>query len=114
MTQTEYDIAVQELTVLADGIVKAKRPDYTRESPDVLSNFKVSGDMAGITPLQAWAVHYYKQMSAIFRFAKNPTCNPSEPIASRFADARNYIDLGYALYRDTTIKNPDIIVRVDS
>lgn len=101
MTQQEFDKTIEQLNNLADGIVARKRPDYTRENTDVLANFKESASMAGITPLQAWMVHMHKQFSALSRYVKNPTCNPSEPITDRFADLRNYLQLGYAIYEES-------------
>lgn len=98
MNLTEFDKVVKHLDKIADEIVAAKRPDYMQESADVLQNFKDAAAEAGITPLQAWSVHFHKQRSAISRYIKNPTCRPSEPIELRFADLRNYLQLGYALH----------------
>lgn len=98
MNSTEFNKVVKQLNDTADTIVSQKRPDYTRQSSDVLNNFKEAAEMAGITPLQAWMVHFQKQFSAISRFVANDDCQPSEPIESRFADLRNYLHLGYALF----------------
>lgn len=100
MNAEDFNKLVKQLEATADGIVAAKRPDYTQESQDVLQNFKDAAILAGITPLQAWMVHFQKQFSAIARYIKNPSCNPSESIESRFADMRNYLHLGYALVRE--------------
>ena len=105
MTQTEFDSLVAYLNDHANRIVAAKRPDYTQESDDVLQNFKDAAAQAGITPLQVWLVHFHKQYSAVARFAKNPSCSPSEPIINRFADLRNYLQLGFALYTETQPKD---------
>lgn len=100
MTAEDFNKLVKQLEAVADGIVAAKRPDYTQESDDVLQNFKDAAALAGITPLQAWMVHFQKQFSAIARYVKNPACKPSETIESRFADLRNYLHLGYGLVID--------------
>lgn len=100
MTSQEFNKVVNQLDETANQIVSVKRPDYTRESADVLQNFKDAAEQAGILPLQAWLIHFYKQYSAIARFIKNPQCTPSETIDSRFADLRNYLQLGYALYKE--------------
>lgn len=97
MTQQEFDETVGSMHQYAADIVRQKRPDYTQESSDVLANFLTAAHDAGITPLQAWLVHFQKQYSAVARFVKNPTAIPSEPMIGRFGDLRNYIDLGFAL-----------------
>lgn len=84
----------------ASSIADAKRPAYTGGNEDVLHNFKETARRCGITPLQAWAVHYEKHASAIMSFCKNPSGLQAEPIAGRFADALNYLSLGLALIAD--------------
>ena len=101
MTSVEYEHLAEELTRTAASIASAKRPDYTQESSDVLANFKDAARDAGIRPLQAWLVHFQKQYSAVARYVKNPQGSPSETILSRFADLRNYLELGYALYAES-------------
>jgi hypothetical protein len=98
VTGAEFETVVSEMHTLASDIASAKRPDYTQESSDVLQNFKDGAKDAGIRPMQDWMVHFQKQYSAICRMVKNPAGTPSEPIIARFADLRNYLDLGYALY----------------
>lgn len=100
MTTKEFDEIILNLNNRADAIVSAKRPDYTQESSDVLANFKEAALAAGISPLQVWLVHFHKQYSAVARYVKNPDCTPSEPLTDRFADLRNYLQLGYALLND--------------
>jgi len=104
MTQTIFNTYINDLNSFADSIVAAKRPDYTRENTDVLSNFKETAAFCGITPLQAWLVHFYKQFSAVARFVKNPDATPSESLDSRFADMRNYLQLGYAILKEETAR----------
>jgi hypothetical protein len=86
-------------------ISDSKRPDYTQMSADILANFKDAARDAGITPMQAWLVHFQKQYSAVARFIKTQGKEgapaPSESITSRFADLYNYILLGHALYRES-------------
>lgn len=97
MTQVTFDKLVKILDNHADKIIERKRPDYTQENEDVLHNFKRAAEEAGITPLQVWLVHFHKQYSAVARFMKNPSAQASEPTVDRFADLRNYLQLGYAL-----------------
>lgn len=97
MTTERFDNVVKVMHERADTIVAKKRPDYTQESIDVLANFKDASRDVGITPLQAWLVHFQKQYSAVARYVKNTNADPSEPMIDRFADLRNYLDLGFAL-----------------
>lgn len=102
MNAEEYDKAVQRLHDSAAKIVAEKRPAYIAASSDVLRNFKTAADEAGITPLQAWAVHFYKHVSAILAFAKDPNIPQAEAMIGRFSDAHNYLDLGWALATERT------------
>lgn len=95
-----FEDTIQILNDHADKIVAKKRPDYTQESVDVLANFKNAAQEAGITPMQAWLVHFHKQYSAVARYVKHPNADVSEPMIDRFADLRNYLQLGFALMRD--------------
>jgi hypothetical protein len=114
MTATVFDEVTESLHRNAGSIAARKRPDYTQESADVLANFKDAARDAGITPMQAWLIHFQKQYSAIARHVKNPQGIPSESILSRFADLLNYIDLGHALYVEKAptfpvLAQPDIV-----
>lgn len=106
MKTKEYNRLVANMHARAESIMRRKRPDYTQANSDVLANFKNAAKDAGITPLQAWLVHFQKQYSAVARFVKDPTCNPSEPLIDRFADLRNYLDLGFAL----TLETEEVII----
>lgn len=113
MNQNIFDSLANELNSHADLIIAAKRPDYTRENTDVLANFKETADFCGITPLQAWLVHFYKQFSAVARYVKTPTATPSESIDSRFADLRNYLQLGYALHKEEQARQAETHLELD-
>ena len=102
MNAEQFDKLRKELADLSESIAAAKSPDYTQGNVDVLANFKKAAEEAGITPLQSWLVHFHKHYSAILRAAKNTSATPSEPVICRFADLRNYLDLGLALFADTT------------
>jgi hypothetical protein len=93
----EFNDIKEELRKEAEGIATAKRPGYTQANVDVLHNFKTAAAHAGITPCQAWAVYFWKHLAAILSAAKDADIPQAEPILGRFADARNYLDLGLAL-----------------
>ncbi len=102
MTQHEYDEVTRALLTTADDIAEAKRPGYTFGSEDVLANFKNTGDRLDITSMQAWGSHWLKHIDAITSLARNPDLPQAESALGRFADAINYLKLGYALNVERT------------
>jgi hypothetical protein len=115
MTQIEFNKVKQELLEKADGIAGAKRKDYAKEY-DVLDNFKLVADLCNLPPesgaLTAWMVYFAKHVISIGKYTSGQEL-ASESIKERFADAKNYIDLGYALVvereRDLPAIEPEII-----
>jgi|TARA_R110000744_G_scaffold212334_1_gene331318 hypothetical protein len=97
---TDYDESVDELLTLAQEIEESKRPGYTQDSPDVLANFKKAAEMAGTTPMQAWSIYFYKHVAAIMTYAKDPDIQQGEALDGRFADAINYLKLGFHMFRE--------------
>src|SRR5262245_30775383 len=81
-----------------EALLLTKGQDYTSNA-DRLSNFKEVAAMIGVSPLQVWAVYALKHWFAILNYVKRGKVE-SEAIESRFADERNYIDLGYGLLHD--------------
>ena len=101
MTEQRYTEVSTLLIETAKEIENAKRPGYTRGEADVLTNFKDVAQRVGVTPMQAWAVYFLKHVDAITSVAKNPDIPQAEAIEGRFADAVNYLKLGWALLNDT-------------
>ena len=97
MTSADYDRLAGELMTLAREIETSKRPGYTVSSGDVLQNFKAAASRAGITPEQAWVVLVSKHFDAITAIMAHPDLPVSEAPSGRFADAINYLRLGWAL-----------------
>lgn len=97
MTQKQYDRVAKALLEHAQNIERAKRPGYTVGSADVLHNFKAVAERVGLSPMQVWAVYFLKHIDALTAFAKDTSIPQAEPIESRFADAINYLKLGFAL-----------------
>lgn len=100
MTTADYDKVGDELIALARAIETAKRPGYTVGSEDVLANFKRVADRAGITVGQAWAVYFLKHIDAITAIMTRPDLPVSEAPPGRFADAVNYLRLGFAILQE--------------
>jgi hypothetical protein len=85
---------------LALSIEDFKRPGYTIGSQDVLANFKRAGERADITTEQAWVVLFQKHIDAIISIMAKPDLPRAEAAPGRFADAINYLRLGFALLRE--------------
>lgn len=100
MNTTDYDRVCDELMTLAREIELSKRPGYTVGSVDVLANFKRVAERAGITVGQAWAVYFLKHIDAITTIMTRPDLPVSEEPPGRFADAINYLRLGYAVLKE--------------
>ena len=103
--QSDYEDSVCELLDLAYRIEQAKRPGYTQDSNDVLANFKKAAEMNGVTPMQAWGTYFYKHVAAILSYAKDPDIPQAEELSGRFADAINYLKLGYHMINEENENN---------
>jgi hypothetical protein len=100
MTQKELHEIKKRLERYAATIMHTKQPEYTNQNQDVLINFKQTAENLGLEPLEVWAVFFHKHVQSILTHCHNPGMNQAEPIESRFADALNYIYLGYGLLHD--------------
>jgi hypothetical protein len=100
VTQAEYDAVAGDLMALAQSIEDSKRPGYTVGAEDVLANFKRTADRAGVDVGQAWAVFFLKHIDAILSIMTRPDLPQAEEPPGRFADAINYLRLGYALLHE--------------
>lgn len=100
MNITEYQELREELTNHRLGISNGKRKDYTKGNEDVLHNFKNAGEVLGVTPLVALAVHMEKQFSAVLNYIKTDGKSESEPIINRISDTLNYLELLWGLIND--------------
>lgn len=100
MNSHDYDRHRTFLLKEADTIQTSKRPGYTRGNEDVLANFKNVAKSAHCSPEQAWVIYFMKHIDAITTFMTQPDLPVSEAPIGRFADAINYLQLGYALYQE--------------
>ena len=108
MTQKEFIETKKYILEKALDIMNAKQPEYTNKSIDVLHNFKSTAESIGITPMEVWAVFFNKHIQAILSHAGDPSMHQAEPIDSRYADAINYLFLGFAMLVEDSNKK-DII-----
>jgi hypothetical protein len=97
----EFDQITGRLMTTADSISKAKRPAYTVGNADVLHNFKSVAERLGISPGAALAVYMTKHYDAIITALTKPELPQAEEITGRFADAINYLKMGYALLEES-------------
>jgi 3-methyladenine DNA glycosylase AlkC len=104
MLLNEYIESSEALLAEAAKIEASKRPAYTANSEDVLFNFKSVAKRLNITPMQAWGVYFLKHIDSISSQAKDPSIPQGEAMIGRYADAVNYLKLGFALMRDTEKK----------
>lgn len=91
-SETEYSSYLSSIRQLFDdayAVMAAKAADYTNGG-DPLSNFYDASKKAGITPMQAWFVHFHKHVTAIEKFVRDGFVE-SEPIVGRIHDAINYL-----------------------
>lgn len=95
MNQDRFDAVREELNEYCEDLLASKGADYTAGG-DRLDNFKQVAKDLGLTPLQVWAVYFRKHIIAIQKFVRSGEL-ADEILQSRFADARNYLDLGWAL-----------------
>ena len=100
MNHTDYARHRQQLLDAAAAIENSKRPGYTGGSEDVLANFKGVAAKLGLTPEQAWGVYFLKHIDAILSIMTKPDLPVSEAPEGRFADAINYLKLGWALLQE--------------
>lgn len=98
MTRDVYERVAAEILAEARSIEDAKRPGYTIGSEDVLANFKRVADRAGVSVGQAWAVYFLKHIDAICSVMTKPELPCAEAPVGRFADAINYLRLGWAIH----------------
>jgi len=99
LTSDEFTQLVAIARNRQDVLLQQKGADYTRRSPDRLSNFKRNAEAIGLTPIQVWAVYAGKHWDAIMSFVKSGKAE-SESIESRFDDLTNYLYLLEGLLKE--------------
>ena len=105
MTKQEFEENKKDLLEECQKIMDAKQPEYTQKNLDVLHNFKCSAKFIGIEPMEVWAVFFNKHIQAILTHAGDPNMPQAEPMLTRYADAINYLLLGFSLLQDRPKKD---------
>jgi hypothetical protein len=101
LNAADYDKHAQDLETYARKVTLDKRPAYTQGNVDVLWNFKNVGQRLGLKPGDVLLVYLEKHLDAIRSALTKPELPQAEEIKGRFADAINYLKLGYALIQET-------------
>lgn len=97
MKHNHLEELATELLVEAKNIRFGKGRDYTRNSDDVLDNFKRTAKRIGLTPQKALLVYMSKHTDAIETYIKTNGQSESEPIKYRIIDHINYLIFLWAL-----------------
>lgn len=102
----------EEFVAKARDIYNRKGQDYTigQAEQDRLANFRATAEMLGISMMQAWAVHFYKHVSAIFAYCKTGKTE-SEGIEGRLLDIMNYAILGNLITKEL---NPQLELPIET
>ena len=104
MDHKEYNQLKNELLNVCQEIMNQKQPEYTNNDSDVLHNFKSTAKRLKLNPQEVWGVFLDKHIQAILSHAGNPDMHQAEPIMSRYADAINYLLLGFAMHIESMKK----------
>lgn len=105
MTKQEFEETKKYLLDICQQIMDAKQPEYTQKNLDILHNFKCSAKFINIEPMEVWAVFFNKHIQSILAHAGDPTMHQAEPLETRYADAINYLLLGFSLLQDRPKKD---------
>lgn len=102
----QFKIRMGHILSVADEIQESKNPAYSgKYGQDVHANFKEIANMLDVDPMEVWAVYFMKHVMALANYAKDPDIEQAEGIEGRFADALNYIRIGYSLDIETRQDN---------
>ena len=72
---------------------------YTQGGGNVIRNLEISGVVTQSTVGKELLSHLMKQIIAMAQLLIDPNCADQER-DKRFADAKNYIDLAYSIYKE--------------
>lgn len=107
MDNRTFQTIREKLNDICEDILGVKGEEYTvgNQDTDKLYNFREVAKGLGSDPLTVAGIYWLKHIYAIQNYikAKGKVDTLSEPIQYRLADARNYIDLIYAIIIETEI-----------
>lgn len=106
----DYAEHVTDFTSEMTEVTGKKNPDYSVGDDDAMGNFKIIGEDADVEPLTAWAVLFFKHVTAIMSYVRKGKLM-DESIHSRFIDLANYCMLGDALVKDLANEDREEMIR---
>lgn len=98
MSPDERRAIVESMFKQCRELLETRGADYSRNEPDVLSNFKRCAQDLDMRAVEIAWVYARKHLDSIVSYIKTGTS--SEPIESRVADAINYLLIIYCLLRE--------------
>ena len=102
MNRADFNVLIDEFTKGRKEIQASKGTAYSGEK-DALDNFKRNAVKNGVSPLVVWNIYFSKHLDAIDSYIRGEY-KDTEPIAGRFMDAINYLELGYGLIAENEAK----------
>jgi len=87
-----------------ERIMRGKNPVYTIGSDNYVKNFQSIAARLGASPEFIALVYLHKHFDSIVSHVVNGRVQDVEEIDSRFADARNYLDILYALIKNRALE----------
>lgn len=98
MMEDEFRKVDQDLMLRCDEVLKQRGSAYANQQ-DRFANFKEIAQQVGCSPLHVCHIYLLKGMSVINKLMRGENV-PGEHEHERFADAINYLRLGYALRQE--------------
>lgn len=98
MIEDDFQKIDAELMARCAEVLKQRGTAYATQA-DRFSNFKEIAQQVGCSPLHVCHIYLLKGMSVINKLMRGETV-PGEHEHERFADAINYLRLGYALRQE--------------
>lgn len=100
MIHDDYKMHVAKFTNEMVEVTQKKNHDYSVRDDDAMDNFKLVGEMLGISPRLVWSVLWMKHVTAVINHMAKDKTLKDETIHGRFIDLANYAMLGDALDKD--------------
>lgn len=103
ISSQEFFECREKLDALCTSIMTGKNPVYTIGSDNYVENFQSIAKRLGTSDRFVALVYLHKHFDAIVASVVKGEIKDVESIDSRFADARNYLDILYALVKSAQL-----------
>lgn len=105
MKEEDFQLLDAQLMERCNAVLKQRGSAYATQA-DRFSNFKEIAQQVGCSPLHVCHIYLLKGMSVINKLMRGETV-PGEHEHERFADAINYLRLGFALRQELRTESFD-------